>query len=399
VRPLLLAEHEIVVDNESRASQSAAALQLASALITPAPWTAQAEQAADFWVRSCGAPAVLFLGVRPEGGFQAVSVRERTDGTVGIDRRQLDGPAGWLLSTDRLLAIAAETGLLSGLQLAVHRWPELLSAAIVQSGDSMASPAESGSLPVAIARQLLSHVTDRGLLLPDPECLEAMAEYAAGAGHEINNPLASIIGQTQLLLKSEPLLERRQAMETIGAQAWRIRDIIGNSMLFARPPQPLLQPLNLIALIRECLAALQGMASEQRVELNFSAATEELSLQADRGLLGQLVSSLVRNSLESIRGANRAGRVEVEARRTASDVVSLAIRDDGPGIGSGEIRRHLFNPFFSGRPAGRGLGFGLSLAWQIVRLHEGLIYAVEPITGGFAVEVAIPVDPQNTQNR
>ncbi|MFM7056837.1 MAG: sensor histidine kinase [Planctomycetota bacterium] len=388
-----------MVDTGAPANGPAIALQLASALTNPASWAVRAEQAGDFWVRCCSAPAVLFLGVRPEGGFQVVSVRERADGTIGIDRRQLDGPAGWLLSPDRLLACAAETGLLSGLQLAVHRWPELLSAVIVQTGDSAASPVECDSLPVAMARQLFSRVSDRGLFIPDPECLEAMAEYAAGAGHEINNPLASIIGQTQLLLKSEQLLERRQALETIGAQAWRIRDIIGNSMLFARPPQPVPQSLNLIALIRECLSALHGLAQEHRVEFRFSAATEELPLQADRGLVGQLVSSLVRNSLESIRGANRAGRVEVEVRRVAPDVVSLTIRDDGPGAGSEEIRRHLFNPFFSGRPAGRGLGFGLSLAWQIVRLHGGLIYALEHGTGGLSVEIAIPAPPQIGHNR
>lgn len=386
-----------MVETGRPATGSANVLQLASALTTPGTWAARAEVAGDFWVRCCGAAAVLLLGVRPEGGFEAVSVRERADGSIGVDRQHVEGPAGWLLSPDRLLGCAAGTGLLSGLQLVVHRWPDLLSAAIVQSGDTAASnvtpsAAAAGPVPVAVAvsRQLLSHVSDRGVLIPHAECLEAMAEYAAGAGHEINNPLGSIIGQTQLLLRSESMLERRQAMETIGAQAWRIRDIIGNSMLFARPPQPVLESLDLIGLMRECLTALQGVAREQQVEFRFSAAAEEQLIQADRGLLGQLFSSLLRNSIEAIRGGNRGGRVEIEVRRVATDVVSVGMRDDGPGVGSPEIRRNLFNPFFSGRPAGRGLGFGLSLAWQIVRLHGGLIYAVEPAAGGFAVEVALP---------
>lgn len=364
---------------------------LAEVLTAAAPWSTQAQHAGEFWVRSCGAAAVLFLGIRPEGGFEAVSVRERTDGTTGVDRRLLEGSAGWLLSPERLLALAAGTGLVSGLQLAVHRWPELLSAVIVQGGGSEHLIDAPESLPVTVSRQMLQRASNRGLLIPDENCLEAMAEYAAGAGHEINNPLGSIVGQTQLLLKSEQQLELRQALETIGAQAWRIRDIIGNSMLFARPPRPIPQSLNLIALIRECLAALQVTAREQRVEFRFSAASEELLLQGDRGLLGQLISSLVRNSTEAIRGANRAGRVEIEVRRVATEVAAVAIRDDGPGAGTAEIRRHLFNPFFSGRPAGRGLGFGLSLAWQIVRLHGGLIYAVEPAAGGFIVEIALPV--------
>ncbi len=380
-----------MIEKQHPADEPGNALRLAAALTAAAPWCTQAERAGEFWVRSCHAAAVLFLGIRAEGGFEAVSVRERSDGKPGVDRQLLEGSAAWLLSPERLLAAAAGTGLVSGLQLVVHRWPELLSAVIVQSGRSENPIPASDSVPVNISRRLLQRATDRGLLIPDADCLEAMAEYAAGAGHEINNPLGSIVGQTQLLLKSEQRLERRQALETIGAQAWRIRDIIGNSMLFARPPQPIPQSLNLIALIRECLAALQGTAREQRVEFRFSAASEELMLQGDRGLLGQLISSLVRNSIEAIRGANRAGRVEVEVRRVATEVAALTIRDDGPGAGTAEIRRHLFNPFFSGRPAGRGLGFGLSLAWQIVRLHGGLICAVEPAAGGFAVEIALPI--------
>ncbi len=75
--------------------------------------------------------------------------------------------------------------------------------------------------------------------------LEAMAEFAAGAGHEINNPVATIAGRAALLLKSESDPERRRALETIGGQAYRIRDMIGDAMTFARPPEPR----------RECLAA------------------------------------------------------------------------------------------------------------------------------------------------
>ena len=68
--------------------------------------------------------------------------------------------------------------------------------------------------------------------------LEALAEFAAGAGHEINNPAATIVGRVELLLKGETNPERRQALLTIGAQALRIRDMIGDLMLFARPPRP-----------------------------------------------------------------------------------------------------------------------------------------------------------------
>jgi signal transduction histidine kinase len=299
-----------------------------------------------------------------------------------------------LLSSNKLMESAAATGHVSGLTLAVHRWPELLSAAIIQSGEKPQTPQDpeaAESTPALFTKQLLTRAANRSLLIPDDNCLEAIAEYAAGAGHEINNPLASIIGQTQLLLRSDQQLERRQAYETIGAQAWRVRDIIGNSMLFARPPQPVRQPLNLIHAIQESLGALQGLATEHRVEFRLTGVAEELTIHADRSLLGQLISSLLRNAIEAIRSSNRPGQVHVEVRQPAPDAIAVSIRDNGPGLSSAEIRRHLFNPFFSGRPAGRGLGFGLSLAWRITRLHGGLIFAEEPADGGLSIELALPV--------
>src|SRR5436189_173395 len=81
--------------------------------------------------------------------------------------------------------------------------------------------------------------------------LRALAEFAAGAGHEINNPVATIAGHVQLLLAGETDPERRQALLTIGGQAYRIRDMIGDAMLFARPPQPQQQASDLVTALRE----------------------------------------------------------------------------------------------------------------------------------------------------
>ena len=71
---------------------------------------------------------------------------------------------------------------------------------------------------------------------PDDDRLESLAEFAAGAGHEFNNPVATIVGRVQLLLRDEADPARRQALETIAGQAYRIRDMISDVMVFARPP-------------------------------------------------------------------------------------------------------------------------------------------------------------------
>src|SRR5690606_19910354 len=87
--------------------------------------------------------------------------------------------------------------------------------------------------------------------------LASLAEFAAGAGHEINNPLATIRGRVQMLLRDETDPERRQALATIGGQALRIRDMIGDTMLFARPPEPRPESLDLVEVIGVVLRSLQ----------------------------------------------------------------------------------------------------------------------------------------------
>src|SRR3974390_1641179 len=97
---------------------------------------------------------------------------------------------------------------------------------------------------------------------PDDAKLRALAEFAAGAGHEINNPVATIVGYVQQLLADERDPDRRHALATIGAQAYRIRDMIGDCMLFARPPQPQPEPLELAAVVREVAGRFAPDAQE-----------------------------------------------------------------------------------------------------------------------------------------
>ncbi|MGH7128109.1 MAG: sensor histidine kinase [Planctomycetaceae bacterium] len=201
--------------------------------------------------------------------------------------------------------------------------------------------------------------------------LEAMAEFAAGAGHEINNPVATIAGRVQLLLRDETDPERRRALETIGGQALRIRDMIGDAMLFARPPRPEPEPLDLADVVPAALAPLQDRAEQRgcRFELEIPGP---VPIYADRTQLEIVIAGLVHNSLEAMRDG---GPVRIAARSYAEHDrrwARFTVSDTGGGLNEIE-RAHLFDPFFSGRQAGRGLGFGLSKCWRIVTLHGGRI--------------------------
>ena len=202
--------------------------------------------------------------------------------------------------------------------------------------------------------------------------LSALAEFAAGAGHEINNPVATIIGYAQQLLAKEADPERRQALLTIGAQAYRIRDMIGDAMLFARPPEPRPTHEDLAQAAREVIETLR--ADLPRSILWEIQADKPVTVWADAVQLRIVISSLLRNSVEAL-SASTAGRIGVEVDAQEIDARAwgrLRITDNGRGLSELE-REHLFDPFFSGRQAGRGLGFGLPKCWRIVTLHGGRI--------------------------
>lgn len=226
-----------------------------------------------------------------------------------------------------------------------------------------------------------------GFVLPDAAKLEALAEFAAGAGHEINNPLATIIGRAQLLLKDEPDPQRRQMLLAIGAQAYRIRDMIGDAMLFGRPPVPELQSVDLANLVGAVTAKQAEELANEHCTVSVQISMP-LVLRADPTQLAIVLAELLRNSRQALQTAG-GGEIRVRASSRGEFAV-IEIEDHGPGFSDIE-RQHAFDPFYSGRQAGRGLGFGLSKCWRIVRQHGGRIEIESASTGPTVVRVSWPL--------
>ena len=401
MRPLFVDEHsetdgpsgagQVSNSSEELNSETPFPHRLLTAQVSEFGWDALSSLAVEAWIRLGGATAALMLSPVGAEELRIECCRVVEGQAPHFSRISLTQPFAILLNQGDIIEAIAETGLIGGLHVQVLPWPDLAAAMIVQFPEVI-EPAQQALQETLIAtcRQLVSRAMDRAILLPRADLLEAMAEFAAGAGHEINNPLGSILGQIQILLKSEQSTDRRQAFETIGAQAWRIRDMIGNSMLFARPPQPQKQVINLVDVVQQTLQPFNKSAADAGVEIHFATTADEIAIVADRSQMSTLISQLVRNAIEAIRGANRDGSVSVTLRDDLPQTVELSVADNGPGVLSDEVRRHLFNPFYSGRSAGRGLGFGLCLSWQIVRMHGGLILHDTPADGGAAFHVALP---------
>lgn len=205
--------------------------------------------------------------------------------------------------------------------------------------------------------------------------LAALAEFSAGAGHEINNPLAVISGQAQYLLSHESDWFREEAedaprktLEAIVTQTRRIHGILRELMQFARPAPPCPGWVDLPTLLGETAASLGELAAQRRVRIEVALQPERLPVYADAGQLRTAVSCLLRNAIEA---ALTDGWARLVLRRpTEGEAIELAIEDNGPGPEAAQ-RAHLFDPFYSGRTAGRGRGLGLSIAWRLAHLQGG----------------------------
>jgi len=250
----------------------------------------------------------------------------------------------------------------------------------------------AGLLPALIARLTrLEKLESKFSHELETAKLQAMREFAYGASHEINNPLANISSRAQTLLVGESDPERRKKLATINAQAFRAFEMIADAMLFAKPPQLELARLDLVHVLDRAIDEVSETALDQGTELRRSYRADAVSLVADAEQLTVALRALLRNALEAVA---TGGFVEVGVRTTATEVgdaggVAIAVTDSGPGVAA-EFRPRMFDPFFSGRESGRGLGFGLSKCWCIVTLHGGRIDLEDPPAGGARFVVRLP---------
>lgn len=215
--------------------------------------------------------------------------------------------------------------------------------------------------------------------------LDALAEFAAGAGHEINNPLAVISGQAQYLLshdltwfaeQAQP--EVRKSLQAIIGQTRRVHGLLRDLMQFARPPAPNPVVVDLPALLGETISGIKELAQQRHIRLELQVPFDRLALAVDPEQLRLALSCLVRNGIEA---APVEGWVRITLRPPVPGrSVEIVVEDSGPGPDPAH-KPHLFDPFFSGRTAGRGKGLGLPIAWRLARMQGGDVYLAPACPG------------------
>ncbi len=255
-----------------------------------------------------------------------------------------------------------------------------LTLALVQQR----STAEAMSEELAGASQILADTREA---LAEAKTLAAMGELAAGAGHEINTPLAVVSGRAQIMRQRAGSPEERGTWQTIADQAQRISDIISDLMDFAKPAEPQIGPFEVAEMLSEVANSFSSSDHPQAKSCKVDIQRENglPAARADRAQVKVVLSELIANAAASPAELIVLSASVDESRRH----VLLKVRDDGPGMDDKTLAR-AYMPFFSAHKAGRRRGFGLPKAKRYIENNGGRILIDSEPGKGTVVSIRLP---------
>ena len=221
------------------------------------------------------------------------------------------------------------------------------------------------------------------------EKLSALGEMISGVAHELNNPLASVMGYAQILQRARVRPEVLKKLQIIQAESQRCQRIVQNLLGFARKHKPGKQPLDLNAVLNSVLGLVSYQLRVDGIEVATTLDPDVPPVHGDFHQLQQVFLNIVNNAQQAIHGAGSPGRIEVVSMLDG-DRVCIEVRDTGPGISPDNLKR-IFDPFFTTKAVGEGTGLGLSLAYGTIRDHDGTIFARSQLGKGTTLVVEIPL--------
>jgi signal transduction histidine kinase len=261
------------------------------------------------------------------------------------------------------------------------------------------------SVPLALLIFLRTHLADRDrsrLLAQSEQSIEnlkrlqaqivqseklvSLGQLAAGAAHEINNPLAAILGFSDLLADDPTVPDKARATAAkIRDQARRTKTLVGNLLSFARqvPAERTLLDLNTVVNNAVQLRALDLRSGTTRIELQLESVLP--GVRGDGNQLMQVFFNIISNALDAME-AGQGGVLTIKTIRDRGNVVVLFL-DTGPGI---KDPHRVFDPFYTTKPVGKGTGLGLSICFGIVQEHGGKVLCYNRQEGGAVFRVELP---------
>ena len=224
------------------------------------------------------------------------------------------------------------------------------------------------------------------------ERLAALGQLSAGLAHEIRNPLGVIKGSAEMLSQrveaSNPLA--RELAGYIGTEVNRLNSLVTRFLDFARPSQLELCASQLSDLVNRVLEAVRNQFPDAQVDVERRYAPSTPDVQVDPQLSEQIFVNLVTNAYQAMEGRGRLTITIAPESQNGRDGVGVVVEDSGPGVPS-ESREQIFNPFFTSKK--EGVGLGLSIVAKIVDDHRGSIRLESPPGQGARFHVFLPARP------
>ena len=214
-------------------------------------------------------------------------------------------------------------------------------------------------------RELLEQVSGYQTRLSQAEKMSALGSLLAGIVHELNNPLTTILGFSQLLAQTSG--GDRRDLERIVSESERCARIVENVLRMSRPGKGGRELVDVNSCIRETVELAEYQRHLHRIELILKPAASNPKIYANTCELTQVVLNLVTNAIQAIAADRAEGTVEIETRVDGSRL-SIQVRDNGPGIEAPALSQ-IFEPFFTTKETGTGLG--LNLSRELVRANDG----------------------------
>jgi putative nucleotidyltransferase with HDIG domain len=223
---------------------------------------------------------------------------------------------------------------------------------------------------------------------PGENSLNALAEMAAGAAHELNNPLAVISGRAQLLADAESDQEKKKILEQIYKNARETSAIIEDLMSFAEPPEARAAQTDIKQMLDEAIQLAKQKTNAEHFDVQIAVAEDLESVFVDSAQVVSAIANVISNAVESY--GDKPGPIKITAEATETgDPVKLQISDTGCGMDAETVQKAT-QPFFSVKPAGRKRGMGLAYAVRFIQLNKGSLNIASEPGSGTTVTICLP---------
>ncbi|QDT02579.1 C4-dicarboxylate transport sensor protein DctB [Rubripirellula lacrimiformis] len=273
--------------------------------------------------------------------------------TLPIDR-WMDDAATWLEVAGPKVSSAWQ-----------QQWPQITAPS---NGAVPADSTASDDMLAQLARMVQRTETLEGAFdrVLHKSKLGAIKQLAYGLSHEINNPLANISTRAQQLQRGESDPARVATLQRIVDQVYRAHEMISDLMFYANPPAAIRSRCEVNGVLHRVAESFRSETDRQSIRLEVVTPDEPTAAILDENMIAEAVGVLIRNAIDAV---GCQGTIVVSLVRESGQIM-IHVADSGPGV-SENARQHAFDPYFSGREAGRGLGLGLCRAYRVARLHLG----------------------------